>query len=115
MLEADARGVLRVPGAGRLEDGWARKVRYRTGPDAPVEELLLCRVEGRLRALDTLCPHEGGRLAEGPLAGGRFAVCPLHLYRFDPRDGRSVEVECPPARAFEVREVGLDAEVRVDR
>lgn len=79
-----------------------------------MRELLLCRVRGRLHALDTLCPHEGGRLAEGPLVEGRYAFCPLHLYKFDPRDGRAVEVDCAPARTLPVREVDGVAEVRVD-
>jgi nitrite reductase/ring-hydroxylating ferredoxin subunit len=105
--------VLRITGAGRLEEGFARKARYRRSPAGPAEERVLWRVGGRLFALDSLCPHEGGRIAEGPLAEGRFAFCPLHLYKFDPRDGSSVELECPPARTFRVEEVGLDAEVWV--
>jgi nitrite reductase/ring-hydroxylating ferredoxin subunit len=105
--------VIRVPGVDRLAEGEARKVLFpRPGEDAP-GELILCRVGGKLHALDSLCPHEGGRLVEGPLEEGRFAVCPLHLYKFDPRDGRAVGVECEAARVYPVREVRGTAEIAV--
>ena len=74
---------------------------------------MLVRLDGTLHALDSLCPHEGGRIAEGPLWEGRFAYCPLHLYRFDPRTGASVDVECTPATRYPVREVGGVAEIEL--
>ena len=100
-----------VPGVGRLAEGEGRKVHLPRPGGGPPVEVLLCRVGGRLHALDPRCPHEGGRLAEGPLAEGRLAVCPLHLYKFDPQDGRSVEVECEPVRVYPVSEVDGVAEV----
>jgi nitrite reductase/ring-hydroxylating ferredoxin subunit len=103
----------RVSGAGRLANGWARKVQFVVdGPSTPLE-IVLCRVDGKLFALDSLCPHEGGRIADGPLSEGRIAFCPLHLYHFDPRDGRNLEGDCPHARTLRVREIGEDAEVWV--
>ena len=86
-LEHSGDGPLAVPLEG-LEEGHARKVQYRL-PSGAVEEVVLARVEGALYAADTYCPHEGGRLAEGPLMEGRFYHCPLHLYRFDPKSGAS--------------------------
>ena len=56
---------------------------------------VLCRVDGELHALDALCPHEGGRIHDGPLAQGKYAVCPLHNYKFDPRTGEAVECGRP--------------------
>jgi len=93
---------LRVP-ADSLEEGFAKKMLYEA-LDGSTQEVVLCRVEGELRAADSLCPHEGGRLAEGPLMEGRYYHCPLHLYRFDPKSGGAVEVACPPARTFRVTE-----------
>lgn len=40
------------------------------------------RRDGSLRAVDAVCPHRGGPLADG-LADDRVVVCPLHGYTFD--------------------------------
>lgn len=104
---------VRIPGTKKLRDGEARKVLVPRSEGAPLE-LLLVRKGGVLYALDSLCPHEGGRLAEGPLMDGENVTCPLHLYRFDPRTGAPVEVECAPARTFVVREQDGVAEVELE-
>jgi len=104
---------VRIPGTAKLRDREARKVLVPRAGGAPLE-LLLVRRDGVLFALDSLCPHEGGRLAEGPLMDGENVTCPLHLYRFDPRTGEAVEVECAPVRCFAVREQDGVAEVELD-
>ena len=38
--------------------------------------------DGTLRAIDAVCPHRGGPLADG-LADGTVVVCPLHGHTFD--------------------------------
>jgi nitrite reductase/ring-hydroxylating ferredoxin subunit len=106
---------VRIPGAARLAEGEARKVLV-PGPDPRVPlEVVLARLAGRLYALDSLCPHEGGRIGAGPLAEGRYVTCPLHLYRFDPRTGAAVDVECEPATTYPVREVDGAAELELPR
>lgn len=54
-----------------------------------VEGLLIClaNVEGRIYAVNDDCPHIGGALSDGELAGC-VLTCPVHLARFDVRDGR---------------------------
>ena len=48
--------------------------------------LALCKVEGRIYAIDDVCTHDDGPLGEGCLKG--FEVeCPRHGARFDVRDG----------------------------
>jgi nitrite reductase (NADH) small subunit len=42
--------------------------------------------DGTLRAIDAVCPHRGGPLADG-LADDRVVVCPLHGHTFDLRSG----------------------------
>jgi nitrite reductase/ring-hydroxylating ferredoxin subunit len=107
---------VKVSGVARLPEGEARKVLLPAEhPGAPQRELLLVRLDGRLCALDTLCPHEGGRLSEGPLWDGRYVSCPLHLYRFDPRTGEAVEVECARATTYPVREADGVAELELPR
>src|SRR6185503_12781291 len=107
---------VRIPGVARLAEGEAKKILVpaaRAG-DAP-HEIVLVRLEGRLYALDSLCPHEGGRIGEGPLWEGRFVSCPLHLYRFDPRTGAAQDVECARATTYVVREVDGAAELELPR
>lgn len=50
------------------------------------EALVLCRVDGVVHALDAVCPHAGGPLAEGDLDGHEL-VCPWHGWPFDVRTG----------------------------
>ena len=104
---------LRIEGVDGLEEGFARKLLYEQGVGLPPAEVVLCRVDGRLFAVDSLCPHEGGRISDGPLQDGKHVVCPLHNYRFDPKTGEPVGVSCKKAKTFKVREKDGDAEVWV--
>jgi 3-phenylpropionate/trans-cinnamate dioxygenase ferredoxin subunit len=47
----------------------------------------LFHVAGRFWAIDDLCTHDGGPLADGQLEGHVIA-CPRHVAKFDIRDGR---------------------------
>ncbi|MBX3414380.1 MAG: non-heme iron oxygenase ferredoxin subunit [Pirellulales bacterium] len=46
----------------------------------------LFHVEGKIYAIDDVCTHDGGPLAEGELDGYAIA-CPRHGARFDIRNG----------------------------
>ncbi|MFC7449765.1 Rieske (2Fe-2S) protein [Rhodococcus daqingensis] len=37
--------------------------------------------DGTVRAMDAVCPHKGGPLADGQIDGG-VVMCPLHQYAF---------------------------------
>ena len=39
------------------------------------------------------CPHAGGIMAEGYIDALGQVVCPLHRYKFDPRNGRNTSGE----------------------
>jgi nitrite reductase/ring-hydroxylating ferredoxin subunit len=39
------------------------------------------------------CPHAGGILADGYIDALGNIVCPLHRYKFDPRNGRNISGE----------------------
>lgn len=99
-----------VKGTGKLPEGEARKVDL-GDVLAGGKQVLLCRVKGRLHALDTHCPHEGGRIVPGPLAEGRYAVCPLHNYKFDVATGENVGHLCTAAKTYRVVEKDGDAEI----
>lgn len=49
----------------------------------------LANVDGDIFAIDDDCPHIGGALSDGEL-DGCIVTCPVHLARFDVRDGRVV-------------------------
>jgi nitrite reductase/ring-hydroxylating ferredoxin subunit len=49
---------------------------------------VLANVGGVLHALDNNCPHNGGPLAKGTLAG-RELTCPWHGWRWDVTSGRN--------------------------
>ena len=48
----------------------------------------MLRHEGAVYAIETLCPHRGGRLGDGVVVG-QEVVCPLHRWKFDLRSGRT--------------------------
>jgi nitrite reductase/ring-hydroxylating ferredoxin subunit len=44
--------------------------------------IAICRVGDALHAVDGICPHAGGPLAQGALHGSTL-VCPFHAWEFD--------------------------------
>jgi nitrite reductase (NADH) small subunit len=58
--------------------------------------------EGRVHAVEPWCPHRGGPLADGIVAGGKV-VCPLHGYMFALETGAPIHHECRRLRTYAVR------------
>ena len=77
------------------------------------KEIALFNVDGDFFALDNLCTHEEGPLAEGEVEGHEV-TCPWHGAKFDIRTG---EVLCDPAydavARYNVRVTGSDIEVEI--
>jgi 3-phenylpropionate/trans-cinnamate dioxygenase ferredoxin subunit len=81
----------------------AEFVKVATRSEIPPGGKLLAEVEGRaiavfnyegnFYAIDDVCTHDGGPLAEGEFIGCEIQ-CPRHGARFDVRDGRAL---CFPA------------------
>ena len=65
----------------------------------------LFRVGGEFWAIDDLCTHDGGPLAEGELVDHEIA-CPRHGARFDIRTGRALSM--PATRATVSHEVKVE-------
>jgi 3-phenylpropionate/trans-cinnamate dioxygenase ferredoxin component len=62
-------------------------------------------VEGAFHAIDDVCTHDGGPLAEGELIGCEIE-CPRHGARFDVRTGRPLSmpaIEPVAVHAIDVR------------
>ena len=80
-------------------------------PDMGSHGVVVCRVAGKLHAVDNNCSHKDTPLSEGRLRGP-ILTCPLHGAQFDVRDGShqgppAVEgiacykvTEAPDGRAF---------------
>jgi len=62
------------------------------------EQVAVFRLRGgELRAMDALCPHAGGPLADGQIDATKVA-CPMHKYMFSLADG-----SCQGGGDFRVR------------
>jgi nitrite reductase/ring-hydroxylating ferredoxin subunit len=73
----------------------------------------LVRVGDEVHAVSGVCPHQGGPLGEGRLAGGRLA-CPWHGWMFDVRTGRCLmPARGGPAPSYPVRIDGGDVWVQL--
>ena len=94
-------GVGEVPGVGGVMEAEDKGV-----------AVCLANVEGRLCALDNVCPHRQGPLGQGWLEG-EAVVCPWHSWAFNVDTG----VAEPPERArvdvFPVKVEGEDVLVNL--
>ncbi|MBW0014565.1 Rieske 2Fe-2S domain-containing protein [Mycobacterium sp.] len=58
--------------------------------------------DGSLRAIDAVCPHRGGPLADG-LSDAGVVVCPLHGFTYDLATGEEVGGAGAAVTAYPVR------------
>lgn len=73
----------------------------------------LFHVDGKFWAIDDLCTHDGGPLAEGALEGYTI-ICPRHGARFDIRTGRVLSMPATQnVPAHEVKVEGEDVLVKL--
>src|SRR5688500_3891035 len=73
----------------------------------------LFHVKGLFYAIDDVCTHDGGPLAEGEL-DDHYILCPRHGARFDIRDGRAVTMPATrPTASHEVKVEHGEVFVRV--
>lgn len=72
----------------------------------------LYNVDGRFFALDGVCPHAGGPLAEGAISG-TVVTCPWHGWQFDVTNGKNCLNPRIVHTCFPVRVVGDDILVEV--
>jgi len=65
-------------------------------------ELVLYKVEGKIFAIENLCPHQQFALFHQGVLEGYTITCPMHNWRFDVRTGKAV-TSSGRIRTFEVR------------
>ena len=75
--------------------------------------IALFNVDGVISAIDGICPHQGGPLADGPLHG-TMVSCPWHGWEFDVRTGRTNLNSKLKQPVYEVKVEGQDVLVAVD-
>ena len=88
---------VRVAGVGELGAGDSRVV------EAEGRAIAVFNVDGAYYAIDNLCPHRGGPLADGDLDGAVIA-CPWHAWRWDVRTGANVNNPAVKLACFPVHE-----------
>jgi len=84
---------------GDLEPGTCRSI------DLDDVTLALFNIEGKIYALDNVCPHAGGPLGEGTVEETHVA-CPWHGWKFDIPTGTCLKnpVESWKVPRYEARE-----------
>ena len=80
-------GWVDVAAVGEIEEGGVCLV------DVEDTEVAVFNINGRFYAVEDVCTHDGGTLADGDVEGHEIE-CPRHGARFDLRTG---EVTAPPA------------------
>jgi 3-phenylpropionate/trans-cinnamate dioxygenase ferredoxin subunit len=70
--------------------------------------IALFNVNGNYYAIDDVCTHDGGPLAEGELEGYEI-ICPRHGARFDVRSGAALAMPAfEPVSSYQVKVEGKD-------
>lgn len=72
--------------------------------------LALFRIGDEVHAIDNVCPHRAGDLAEGDL-DGTLVYCPLHAWAFDVRTGQAPNRPGICVKSFPVKLVGDEVQV----
>lgn len=74
-------------------------------------EIALFHIDGEFHALENVCPHQGGPLADGYIEAGTI-TCPWHAWCFEIRSGKMTLGEYARVPRFDVRIEGTTVLVR---
>jgi 3-phenylpropionate/trans-cinnamate dioxygenase ferredoxin subunit len=101
MSEATHRFV-KVGRVGQIPDGRPETF------DVDDRKIAVYRLEGAYYAIDDLCTHDGGPLAEGEVEGD-VVICPRHGARFSIKTGAALTFPAiSPVDTYPVRVEGED-------
>ena len=91
---------------------WQRAIAVdQLSDDLPVEVIVgkrivaIFRHKGRIYALDGMCSHQGGPLAQGKVEGG-CVTCPWHGWQYELDTGVQTINRQPLQECFDYRETG---------
>ncbi len=66
--------------------------------------IALFNLDGTIYAIEDVCTHDGGPLAEGTIVNGCEVICPRHGARFDIRTGKALSFPAfEPTNSYAVR------------
>jgi nitrite reductase (NADH) small subunit len=99
-------GFVKMATLGELPPGGAKEVEH----DGRIYALF--NTDGLISAIDGICPHQGGPLADGLLEGS-CVTCPWHGWQFDVQTGKTPINSKIKLPVFEVKVEGDDVLVRV--
>ena len=99
-------GFVKLATVGELPPGASKEVEH----DGRI--VALFNVGGEVSAIDGICPHQGGPLADGPLEG-TTVTCPWHGWQFDVRTGKTPLGGRVRQPVYEVKVEGQDVLVAV--
>ena len=100
-----ADGFVTVARVGEIPEGGVKVVRVDD------QAIAVFNVGGEYYALDDVCTHDGGPLAEGPI-DAHVVECPRHGARFDIRTGAVLSLPATvPVPAYTVRIEGDEIKV----
>lgn len=75
------------------------------------QDIALFKVGGKICAIHSVCPHQGGSLDEGGL-DGNLVMCPWHGWQFDVQTGKCSFNPSIQVPTFTVKEQGEDIYVQ---
>lgn len=99
-------GFVRLAAIGDLPPGGSLEVEHAGHIYA------LFNVDGVISAIDGICAHQGGPLADGPVRGS-MVTCPWHGWQFDIRTGATPVSSRIRQTVYEVQVEGDDILVAV--
>ncbi len=74
--------------------------------------LCVMRLHGEICAMENVCPHRGGPLAEGTIERDKL-ICPWHAWAFDPHTGQAEHSPQDRVQVYEIKVDGSDVYARV--
>jgi nitrite reductase (NADH) small subunit len=99
-------GFVKMATLDELPPGGAKEVEHEG------RIVAIFNVDGVISAIDGICPHHGGPLADGPIEG-TCVTCPWHGWQFDVRTGKSSINARTKVDVFVVKVEGDDILVQV--
>lgn len=104
-MSQTSSGFVTVARVGEIPPGGVKVVRV------DEQDIAVFNVDGAYHAIDDICTHDGGPLAEGTLEGC-VIECPRHGAKFDVRTGEVVAMPATaPVPTYEVRVEGDEIKV----